>query len=141
MPSIPILFSCPNCGFTYRDLKGFSSVDVTQCKRCGQVMCAACCNSSFWSGYICPKCGSKEKDLQRIGRIKDPIGMPTFWESIEDDQTYKSELSPVCLKFLAVAGILGGWLIGFPFEFNVIATIAGVVVFLGANKISKRGSG
>ena len=67
--------------------------------------------------------------------------MPTLSEDIADGQAHKSELSPGCLRFLAVAGILGGWLIGFPFEFNVIATIAGVVVFLGANKISKRGSG
>jgi len=139
MPSLLRLFSCPNCGFTYRDLKGFSSVEVTQCRHCGQVMCAACCESSYWSGYICPKCGSK--DHEQIGWIKDPLGMPTLSEDIADGQAHKSELSPGCLRFLAVAGILGGWLIGFPFEFNVIATIAGVVVFLGANKISKRGSG
>lgn len=139
MPPLPILFSCPNCGFTYHDLKYFSSIEVAQCRRCDQVMCAECCNSLFWSGYICPKCGSK--DLTRIGRIKDPLGIPTFSEEIADGEVYKSELSLGWLRFLAVVSILGVWLIGFPFEFNVIATIVGVIVFLGANKISKRSSG
>jgi hypothetical protein len=102
-------------------------------------MCAACCKSSFLSGYICPKCGFK--DHERIGRIKDSMGMPTLSEDIADGQAYTSELSPGCLRFLAVAGALGGWLIGLPFQYNIIATIIGVIVFVGANKISKRSSG
>jgi hypothetical protein len=139
VPSTPPLWACPNCGLTQHDLRIYSSVEVARCRRCGQVMCAACCKTSFWSGYICPKCGSK--GTERIGRIKDPMGLPTLSEEIIDGEAHKSELSPGCLRSLVVVGILAGWLIGLPLRFNVIATIAGIVVFLAADKISKRGSG
>lgn len=51
--NIPRLAGCPNCGFSYFDLKhsGFSSVTVAKYRDCGQVMCANCCESSFWHGY------------------------------------------------------------------------------------------
>lgn len=65
--------------------------------------------------------------------------MTTLQEDIADGEAHKSELSPGCLRFLALIGVLGGWLIGFPLQFNLIATVFGLIVFFGANKISKRG--
>ena len=82
MPRLPRLQMCPNCMLNYRDLKIVASVTVAKCRNCGQVMCDNCCESSFWSGYICPRCGSKKKD--NIGRIKDPTALPVLGEDLED---------------------------------------------------------
>jgi hypothetical protein len=76
-------------------------------------MCANCCESSFWSGYICPKCGSRQTEA--IGRIKDLFGMPTLQEDLRDGTAHKSSLSPGALRVLAVLGVAGGWLFAFLF--------------------------
>jgi hypothetical protein len=69
----------------------------------------------------CVKCGS------RLPRPRDEI------------LAGKSELSPGCLRILAFVGVCGCWVMGFPILFNIIVTIAGIIVFVAAKKISKRG--
>jgi hypothetical protein len=99
-------------------------------------MCANCCESSFWSGYTCPKCGSRQ--THAIGRIKDPFDVPTLQEELSDGTAHKSSLSPRALRVLSVVSIAGCWLIGFPFWVNVVFTVSGAVVFISAEQISKR---
>jgi hypothetical protein len=73
---------CPTCMYSYVDFKLVSSVEIGRCRKCGHVMCANCCESSFWSGYICPKCGCRK--TEPIGRIKDPFDTPTLQEDLRD---------------------------------------------------------
>ena len=136
MTPLKQLPACPNCLHSYREIRGYSSVEVGQCENCGQVMCAYCCESAFWSGYICPTC--KSRKVPPIGRIKDPLGIPTLQEELSDGTAFKSHLSPRSLRVLAVVGIAGCWLIGFPTRFNLITTIAGLVVFTFARRISRQ---
>lgn len=136
MPPLKRYSMCPNCMHSYRDFKVVSSVEIARCNSCGQVMCANCCKSPVWSGYICPKCGSRE--LEPIGRIKDPSDMPTFQEDLRDGTVFKSSLSPRTLRVLAVVSVSSCWLIGFPFWVNVVFTISGLIVFASAEKITRQ---
>jgi len=136
MTPLQRLAACPTCMHSYRDFRLVSSVEVARCKACGHVMCANCCESSFWSGYICPKCSSR--NTQPIGRIKDPGGMPTLQEDLRDGTAYKSSLSPRALRVLAIVSVAGCWLIGFPLWVNVVFTVSGAIVFISAERISKQ---
>ncbi len=60
-------------------------------------------------------------------------------EDIRDGTAHKSSLSPRALRVLAVVGIFGCWLIGFPFWVNVVFTASGLIVFMSAEQISKGG--